>query len=135
MKELIDEPYTVKWTKSLLNKRYQDIIVFSAMEGCPDVMFFRQTTNALLYDFYRQDRCKDKKSEVVRIIKLAAEVMKSEIAEIERNNTNYFPLDNLNENEMIDYLPDSVQLFLRELVPRRSDPKEVKLAAIGKSLV
>ena len=57
MKELIDEPYTVKWTKSLLNKRYKDLIVFSAMQGCPDVMFFHQTTNALLYDFYRQDRC------------------------------------------------------------------------------
>ena len=135
MREIVDKPYSVPWTKELLIRRYGDSIVFSQMEGCSDVMFFRQTTNSLLYNFYCQGRCKDDKSEAVRVIKLAANIIQSEVASMERNDKNFFCLDDLDEMKMFEYLPCSVHLFLCKLAPRRSNPRDIKFGAIGQSLV
>ena len=56
MAEFTNEPYTTKWLKTRFLQHYGDSVVIANSFGNDDVMYFRDSANALLYHFYKQER-------------------------------------------------------------------------------
>ena len=125
----------MSWLKSKFVSHYGDSLIIANMDGCKDVLYLKESMNKLLYHFYDEDRKTDANDEKERIIKLAASLIKSDIADISRNKNHYFALSELEEKNMLSYVPKSLQLFLKQLAPTRSVTKDVKHAAIGQSLI
>ena len=90
MKEHTDTPYTTKCLKTKLIQHYGESIVFANI-------YFHETSNSLLLNFYRRDRDKDDLIEKQRIIVLAADLIKNDIAEIDCDRNEYFFLDELSD--------------------------------------
>ena len=79
MSTLTEAPWTTRWIKRKLIRYYGDSIVESNMEGYNDVIYFANNANNSLYELYNEGRNIDDASEKVRIIKLAANLMKTDI--------------------------------------------------------
>ena len=116
-------------------QHYGQSVVIANAGGCEDVIYFRQTANSLLYDFYRQERDDDDQVEKWRIIKIAADLIKADIADLNCYKEIYFSIGDLNESTMLSYVPESLQFLLTNVAPRRSKPTDMKLAAIGQSII
>ena len=81
MSELISTPYTTKWLKSKLISHYGDSLVIANMDGCKDVLYLKESAYKLLYQFYDEGRKTDVDDEKERIIKLAANLIKTDIVD------------------------------------------------------
>ena len=135
MSDLISTPYTTKWLKSKLISHYGDSLVIANMDGCKDVLYLKESANKLLYQFYDEGRKTDVDDEKERIIKLAANLIKRDIVDISCNKNQYFSLNDLDEQNMLSYIPNSLLLMLKHIAPTRSIMKDIKYAAIGQSIV
>ena len=135
MAEFTNEPYTTKWLKTRFLQHYGDSVVIANSFGNDDVMYFRDSANSLLYDFYKQERSEKDEDEKQRVIKLAADLIKSEVKEIVSSKESYFKLSDLNATKMLSFVPDGLQLFLNRLLPRRSAPNGVNIGALGQALI
>ena len=135
MKEYTQTPYTTKWIRHKLIQHYGNEIVIANMKGCEDVIYFQETSNSLLYKFYQRERDKDDNIEKRRIIELAADLIRNDIVEIDCNRNEYFSLDELNETKMLSYVRASLQFMLKRMLPRKANPKDIKLAAIGQAII
>ena len=69
------------------------------------------------------------------IIKLAAELIRNDIKALDCNKNEYFSFDELTSEQMLSYVPASLQLFLRSLVPSKNTIDNMRYAAIGQSLI
>ena len=134
MREFIDEPYTTKWLKKRLLQHSGASIVIARRNGCEDVIYFKESANTLLYEFYRQNRLENDENEKLSVIKLAADLIRSDIQELDCDKETYFSFNDLNDSTMVSYVPDVLKCFIRSLIPRRSNPKDIKIAAIGQAL-
>ena len=103
--------------------------------GNDDVMYFRDSANALLYHFYKQERSEKDEDEKQRVIKLTVDLIKSEVKEIASSKESFFKLSDLNATKMLSFVPDGLQLFLNRLLPRRSAPNCVIIGALGQALI
>ena len=92
MSQLIPTPYTIKWLKSKLISHYGDSLVIANMDGLKDVLYLKESANKLLYQFYEEGRKTDIDDEKERIIKLAASLIKSDVADIVPTKISIFHL-------------------------------------------
>ena len=90
MSQLISTPYTTRWLKAKLISHYGDALVIANMDGRKDVIYLKESSNKLLYQFYDEERKINDDDEKERIIKLAASLIKSDIADIASNKKQYF---------------------------------------------
>ena len=95
MREFIDEPYTTKWLKKRLLQHYGTSIVIAKRNGCEDVIYFKESANTLLYEFYRQNQLENE-NEKLRVIKLAADLIRLDIQELDCDKETYFSFNDLN---------------------------------------
>ena len=58
--------------------------------GSEDVISFNDSVKSLLYDFYRRNRLENDDEDKLRITKLAAELIRSNIQEINYDKQSYF---------------------------------------------
>ena len=103
--------------------------------GSEDVISFNDSVKSLLYDFYRRNRLENDDEDKLRITKLAAELIRSNIQEINYDKQSYFCLNDLSISTMLSYIPESLQYFIQNLFSNRSKIKDVKVAASGQPLV
>lgn len=103
--------------------------------GSEDVISFNDSVKSLLYDFYRRNRLENDDEDKLRITKLAAELIRSNIQEINYDKQSYFCLNDLSISTMLSYIPESLQYFIQNLFSNRSKIKDVKVAASGQSLI
>ena len=82
IKEFIDKPYSRKWFKSRLMQYYGDSVIIAGRVGCQNVFYFKDDAKHLLYEFYRQGRLEKGDDEKARVIKLAAELIRSDIKDL-----------------------------------------------------
>ena len=92
MKEFIDEPYSTKWLTSRLMQHYGDSVIIADRAGCQDVIYFKDDAKHLLYEFYRQGRLEQTDDEKARVIKLAADVTRSDIKDLTDQTDIFFHL-------------------------------------------
>ena len=103
--------------------------------GSEDVIYFNDSVKSLLYDFYRRNRLENDDEDKLRITKLAAELIRSNIQEINYDKQSYFCLNDLSISTMLSYIPESLQYFIQNLFSNRSKIKDVKVAASGQPLI
>ena len=103
--------------------------------GSEDVISFNDSVKSLLYDFYRRNRLENDDEDKLRITKLAAELIRSNIQEINYDKQSYFCLNDLSISTMLSFIPESLQYFIQNLFSNRSKIKDVKVAASGQPLV
>ena len=103
--------------------------------GSEDVISFNDSVKSLLYDFYRRNRLENDDEDKLRITKLAAELIRSNIQEINYDKQSYFCLNDLSISTMLSYIPESLQYFIQNLFSNRSKIKDVKVAASGQLLI
>ena len=103
--------------------------------GSEDVISFNDSVKSLLYDFYRRNRLENDDEDKLRITKLAAELIRSNIQEINYDKQSYFCLNDLSISTMLSFIPESLQYFIQNLFSNRSKIKDVKVAASGQSLI
>ena len=89
----------------------------------------------MLYEFCRQERLEKDDEEKARVIKLAADLIRSYIKDLTDQTDTFFSFDDLNSSTMISLLPETLQFSIRSLCSHRSKPKDVKIAAIGQALI
>ena len=102
--------------------------------GSEDVISFNDSVKSLLYDFYRRNRLENDEDKL-RITKLAAELIRSNIQEINYDKQSYFCLNDLSISTMLSFIPESLQYFIQNLFSNRSKIKDVKVAASGQPLI
>ena len=114
------------------------------MKGCKDVVYLQEGAKKLLFECYQQSKDKKKGTdkdgaksvtEKELIIKLAAELIRNDIKALDCNKNEYFSFDELTSEQMLSYVPASLQLFLRSLVPSKNIIDNMRYAAIGQSLI
>lgn len=103
--------------------------------GSENVIYFNDSVKSLLYDFYRRNRLENDDEDKLRITKLAAELIRSNIQEINYDKQSYFCLNDLSISTMLSYIPESLQYFIQNLFSNRSKIKDVKVAASGQPLI
>ena len=103
--------------------------------GSEDVISFNDSVKSLLYDFYRRNRLENDDEDKLRITKLAAELIRSNIQEINYDKQSYFCLNDLSISTMLSYILESLQYFIQNLFSNRSKIKDVKVAASGQPLI
>ena len=111
MSELVSTPYSKKWLKTKFIDHYGESLIISNMDGLNDVLYLRKSANKLLHDFFEEERKLDTGDEKNRILKLAANLIKSDIAEIPYNKGNYFALSSLDESNMTSFVPEFLLLL------------------------
>ena len=90
--------------------------------GCKDVIYFNDSVKSLLYDCSRRSRLENNNEEKLRITKLAEELIRSDIQEINTDKQSYFSLNDL-DISMLLHIPESLQYFIQNLSTRRSKLK------------
>ena len=108
--ERVYEPRTIK---RKLKERYKEHLYFTELPGRADVVCFREMASYIIYEM------KKKKEETKEdIIKAAAKIIKADLRELEKPNATHPTTDEISGIEMNkQWVPDSLQLLLRFLVP------------------
>ena len=135
MKEFIVERCSQKWSKSHLIQHYGDSVIVADYGGCQDVLYFKDDAKHLLYEFYRQGRLEQDDDQKARVIKLAAELIRSDIKNLTDQIDIVFSFDDLNNSTMLSFVPDTLQFFICSLCPPQLKTKDVKVAAISQALI
>ena len=135
MKEFINEPYSTKWLKSHLMQHYGDSVIIADCDGCQNVLHFKGNAKHLFYEFYRQGRLEQDDDEKAGVIKLAVDLIRSDIKDLTDQTDTFFSFDNFNSSTMLSFVPETLQFVIQSLCPPRSKPKDVKIAAIGQVLI
>ena len=112
--------YTLKSFREKLKARYKEHVYFLNAVGCKgELVCFKGMTDYILRDLKEQGS--DTKEKVVRA---AAKIIKEEIREMNFTKDHYPSVSEIEENEK--WVPDSLQLFMKFVVPTRL--KQVSLS-------
>ena len=136
MVELVGDSYTSKWIRELLLKKYGDeeIVIIENM------IIFRRTRNKILTNFAKASEANKSSSvddKARSAIKLACDIIVSDMkSHVTMNRDSYFSVTDLNINDMLEYLPDSLRHFFACLQHRkRRGDNRFAIASLGQSLI
>lgn len=127
------DPYSSKYMKSKIKQHFGDKIVFTEINGKPNVVTFVSTAARILQDFHYQQKHRVL-DETIHIIETAAKLIKQDIKDVKQSNDTYPTYSEISSaEEGMDYLPKSLQTFLSTLfVGQHNEPK---LASIGQAIM
>ena len=101
---------------------YKEHIFFAEKEGRKNVICFRDTANMIINDVWSNDRKTDILDEARRIVKAAANTLKSEIRGA--SCTEFYP-DNDDIAKGKEWLPNLLKVFLEDTIPSEAKPASV----------
>lgn len=139
MAEFTDNVYGAKY---LLNKLEEECganirIVRSSNKHHTSLVYFNQTADSILQKHYQQETRGDSAEEKKKIIKLAVDLIKSDIADISHDKNKHFAFSDLDRDTALAMLPESLLQLLEAFTPRRSKNKDITLVyvTLGQALV
>jgi len=134
MGEFSEEPFSVKHTKRRLQEYFGDKIIFSEINGTPNIVTARSTASKILQYFYNLPKEDDIEKQKRQIIETAVRLIQSDIKSKDANKDIYpTSTDMSTVQNCLEYLPDSLQLFLNKLFVGKDT--KLKEAAIGHCIV
>ncbi|KAK7100120.1 hypothetical protein V1264_023115 [Littorina saxatilis] len=135
MGQYCDEPFSEKHMKRKLDQHFGKTIIITSTNNKSNIITFRVTAADILYSFSRTPS-EDATTEKLRIVEAAAKLIMSDIRREMKSNKDKYPtrdeIGNLEHN--LEYLPESVKLFLQTLMHRKKEP-QLKIASLGQALV
>ena len=108
-----DTAYTAKYMKQKLLDHYGDGFVIAEKMGTADVVTLKETASSILRDFYKQPRSTDAETEKKRLIKTAANLIRSDIKAMEGSKDTY---PDIIAEEQISFLPEALRAFLTHVL-------------------
>ena len=128
------QAYSEVYMKQKLKEEFGDEIIITQLNGKPDVVTFRTSALSIMFKFYNEQRMKDSKSEVMRIIQTAVKLIRSEIKSIDASCESYPSSEQMANSEMaLKYVPETLQEFLQVLFT--GENTEMKRASIGQAIM
>ena len=128
------QAYSEVYIKQKLKEEFGDEIIITQLNVKPDVVTFRTSASSIMFKFYNEQRMKDSKSEVMRIIQTAAKLIRSEIKSIDASCESYPSSEQMTNSEMaLKYVPETLQEFLQVLFTGKNT--DMKRASIGQAIM
>ena len=128
------EPYGFTHMKEKLLDHFGDKIVVTEINGTQNVVTLRHTASAILRYFYQQPKDIDPETEKLRLIKAAANLVKSDIKSVIQPKDVYpTSLAMSAIPEATNFLPQSLRLLLNCLLVGKD--KDLKLCALGQAIM
>ncbi len=128
------QAYSQVYMKQKLKEEFGDEIFITELNGKPDVATFRSSASSIMFKFYNEQKIKDSKSEVLRIIHTAAKLIRSDIKSMNSLCDNYPSTEQMADSgAALKYLPDTLQAFLQVLFTGKNT--EMKRASVGQAIM
>lgn len=127
--------FSVKHMKRKIEEHFQDKILIAERGGVPDVVTFSDTASCILNDFFQREK-KSKNADDVKndLIRTAAKILKADMKKSDCNKQTYPQTSDISSTaNNLAFLPDSLQLLLRELFVGKE--LDSKIAAIGQAIM
>ena len=84
-----DEPYSAVYMKEKLQEHFGDKIVITTIKNKANVVTLRKTATSIINEFYQNPKHSDVEAEKAKIIATAAQLIKSEIKNLEAASNHY----------------------------------------------
>ena len=116
MKKLCSTPYSAVYMKKRLQELLENRAIISNVQGKANVVTFNETSASILQTYH--EKCKtpcDAEGEKERLIRTAVALIKSDMIDMCKSFSKEFfrdPNDLKSLDMMLDFLPDSLRLFL-----------------------
>lgn len=128
------QAYSQTYMKQKLKEEFGDEIIITQLNGKPDVVTFRGNVSAIMFNFYKEEKMQDSKSEAMRIIRTAAKLIRSDIKSMDASCESYPSKEQMADSEAaLNYLPETLQVFLEVLFTGKNT--EMKRASIGQAII
>lgn len=128
------QAYGLTHMKEKLYEHFGDKIIITEINGKKNVVTFRQKAASILSDFFHQSKSSNDETEKVRLIKAAANLIKTDIKCIEQSKDIYpTTLEMSSVDESLAFLPQSLLTFLGHLFVGKG--KELRVASIGQAVM
>ena len=98
-----------------LHEHFGDRILQTEINGKPNMVTFRNKAKAVLHEFYSHQKA-DPETEKRRIVQTAAKLIRDDIKAVETSNTVYPACDQLQPDQCINFLPETLRALLERLV-------------------
>lgn len=135
MKEYLKEdedPYSFPFMKQQLKKHVGHELVFTEIHGKKNIVTFRRKASSILNDFFKNANHDENDKE--RIVKTAAELIKSDIKGVMQSKDNYATsLEMSSVENSLQFIPESLQLLLSTIFVGKD--KEMKICSIGQAIM
>jgi hypothetical protein len=129
-----DEPYSTVYMKEQLQEYFGDQIVITTIKNKANVVTLRKTAASIINEFYQNPKQSDAEAEKTKIISTAAQLLKSEIKNLQAAPDHYPNSDEFVSTEMaLLYVPNLLERFLRTLFVGKD--LDLKVASIAQAIM
>ena len=115
-----------------LDEHFGDRIIQTEINGKPNVVTFRNKAKAVLHEFYSHQKT-DPETDKRRIVQTAAKLIRDDIKAVETSHTVYPACDQLESDECINFLPETLRVLLEGLIVGKG--VQTKIASIGQAIM
>ena len=91
-----------------------------------DFVYFRNSANNLLYEVFKHLSLRRNV-----LYQISSKSDKVDIKSLDCNKIHYFSFSELNSDDILSYVPDLLQIFLKSLVPARNTINGIHYAGIA----
>ena len=134
MKEYCSEPYTVRYMKDRVIKKFGTDVIITDINGKADVVTFCLTAKSILHDFYKQQKKEDPEAEKAAIITAASRIIRSEIKAMAASKQAYpVPSDIESVENNNSFVPLSLRALLENIFTEKDNA--LKIASIGQTII
>lgn len=126
LSSLVDDPPSDSTLKAKLQEKYKEDIVITSLVGRTPIICFRN--HAVLLESWYQNRKQNEGDERSRIVRAAAAIISEDIRS-QIYDTDYYPSPDTFLDDAEKDVPDTLQLFLKEIIlktKRKSRDKYLK---------
>jgi hypothetical protein len=109
--------YSQVHMKSRLQSYFGDDVIFTEINGRPNVITLRKTAKNILQDFHQSQSQNDTEAEKRNILKAAANFIKSDIKSMPSSKSEYPCVADIESTEAnLDYIPESLKTFCAHII-------------------
>lgn len=119
--------------KKRLQTYFGSDIIITEVNGKPNIVTFRRTASSILNEFYRRPSSKSPEEEKLSMIETAAKLIKADIMSLKDSKAVYPSSVDINSEQNIIFVPDSLQTLLRALFSQNDS--SVKVASVGQAII
>lgn len=127
-----EAPYTTKWIRRLLENEVTGVLVVRNF-----IIFEEKTEDLVKAHVADMKRKASADSKAKATVLNAARILRSKIslAGWEKDESEYFKLDDLTTDKQYDVVPELLRLFIEELYPPKAKKSKNTVAGLGQSLM
>ena len=129
-----EQVYSGVYIKKKLRDHFGDRIVITITKKQGNIVTLQSRASSIINEFYSQPKKEDCEAEKTKIIKAAANLIKSDFKKIDAKSENYpSNVEMSSIRSALDFVPDLLELFLRTLFVGKD--VDLKVASIDQAIM